>query len=87
METDIERAVEAGLSHVTHMFCNMGGLRRENLTRVAGIIESALLDDRLTTEIIADGHHISPGLMKPAYKTKGGEWKVFLCSEKLCQLL
>ena len=71
IESDVEQAVAAGLSHVTHLFGNMGTLRRENLTRVAGMTEAALLDDRLTVEVIGDGYHISPGLMKLAYKNKG----------------
>jgi N-acetylglucosamine-6-phosphate deacetylase len=71
IETDLKRAIEAGLSHVTHLFGNMGSLRRENITRVAGMVEYALVDDRLTVEIIADGYHISPSLMKLAYKAKG----------------
>jgi N-acetylglucosamine-6-phosphate deacetylase len=70
-EPDIERAIEAGLRHVTHLYGNMGSFRRLNLTRVAGMTEAALLDDRLTAEIIGDGYHISPGLMKLAYKAKG----------------
>jgi len=73
IDTDMERAVEAGLSHVTHMFCNMSTLRRANLRRVAGVVEFTLLDDRLTTEVIGDGYHISPTLMKLALKTKGPE--------------
>jgi N-acetylglucosamine-6-phosphate deacetylase len=71
MESDVERAIEVGLGHVTHLYGNMGSFRRINLTRVAGMTEVALLDDRLTAEIIGDGYHISPGLMKLAYKTKG----------------
>jgi N-acetylglucosamine-6-phosphate deacetylase len=73
IDHELAAAVEAGLRHVTHLFGNMGGLRRENLTRVAGTIETALYDDRLTTEIIGDGYHISPTLMKLACKAKGPE--------------
>ncbi len=73
IDRELATAVEAGLRHVTHLFGNMGGLRRENLTRVAGTIETALYDDRLTTEIIGDGYHISPTLMKLALKAKGPE--------------
>jgi N-acetylglucosamine-6-phosphate deacetylase len=69
----MERAVEAGVSHVTHMFGNMGTLRRLNLRRVAGLVEYTLLDDRLTTEIIGDGFHISPSLTKLILKQKGPE--------------
>jgi N-acetylglucosamine-6-phosphate deacetylase len=71
LEHEIERAIQAGLRHVTHLYGNMGSFRRFQLTRVAGMTEAALVDDRLTTEIIGDGYHISPALMKLAYKAKG----------------
>jgi N-acetylglucosamine-6-phosphate deacetylase len=73
VESEIERAVDAGMSHVTHMFGNMSSLRRQNLRRVAGLVEYTLLDDRLTTEIIGDGFHISPCLTKLILKQKGPE--------------
>jgi len=73
IDEELSRAVDAGLSHATHMFCNMGTLRRANLRRVAGLVESILLDDRVTTEIITDGYHIAPSLMKLALKVKGPE--------------
>ncbi len=73
IDEELERAVDAGLSHVTHMFGNMGTLRRVNLRRVAGVVESTLLDERLTTEVIGDGYHISPSLMKLILKIKGPE--------------
>jgi N-acetylglucosamine-6-phosphate deacetylase len=73
IDREFDRAVAAGLSHATHMFCNMGTLRRDNLRRVAGLVESVLLDDRVTTEIIADGYHIAPSLMQLALKVKGLE--------------
>lgn len=71
IDHEFARAVDAGLSHSTHMFCNMGTLRRANLRRVAGLVESVLLNDRVTTEIIADGYVIAPSLMKLALKLKG----------------
>ena len=73
IDEELARAVDAGLSHATHLFCNMGTLRRSNLRRVAGLVESVLLDDRVTAEIIADGYHIAPSLMKLALKVKGVE--------------
>ncbi len=71
VDAQLERAVEAGLSHATHLFCNMGTLRRANIRRVAGLVESVLLDDRVSAEIIADGYHIAPSLMRLALKVKG----------------
>ncbi|MEA3336145.1 MAG: N-acetylglucosamine-6-phosphate deacetylase [Chloroflexota bacterium] len=73
LEQDIEMAVEAGLSNATHLYGNMTTLQRENITRVAGLVEYTLLDDRLTTQIIADGYTFSPNLMKLAYKIKGAD--------------
>ena len=71
LDREFGPAVDAGLSHGCHMFCNMGTLRRDNLRRVAGLVESILLDDRVTTELIADGYHIASSLMKLALKIKG----------------
>ncbi|MCD6256800.1 N-acetylglucosamine-6-phosphate deacetylase [Candidatus Aerophobetes bacterium] len=68
---DILRAIEAGYTHVTHMYSGMSGMKRINAYRVSGVIESTLLLDELTTEIIADGHHLPPSLIKLILKAKG----------------
>lgn len=65
--------IEAGLTHAVHSFCNMSTLRRDNLKRVAGAAETILYDDRLTTELIADGWHVGDTLMKLVVKVKGLE--------------
>ena len=68
---DVLAAIEAGYTHVTHMYSGMSGLKRINAYRISGVIESTLLLNELTTEIIADGHHLPPSLMKLIIKTKG----------------
>jgi N-acetylglucosamine-6-phosphate deacetylase len=68
---EFEPAIEAGMTHAVHCFCNMGTLRRDNLKRVAGVVETVLCDDRLSTELIADGWHIGDVLMRLAVKAKG----------------
>lgn len=67
---DVLKAIEAGFSHVTHVFSGMSGLKRIKAYRVSGVIESTLLLDELTTEMIADGHHLPPSLMKLVLKSK-----------------
>ena len=42
-----------------------------NALRYGGIIESAYLIDNMTVEIIADGIHLPPELLKLIYKIKG----------------
>jgi N-acetylglucosamine-6-phosphate deacetylase len=54
------QAIDAGLSHVTHTFNGMAPLNH----REPGILGAALLDDRLTVELIADGIHVHPAAMK-----------------------
>jgi N-acetylglucosamine-6-phosphate deacetylase len=72
-------AIDAGLSHAVHCFCNMGTLRRagarhdQPLKRVAGAVETFLYDDRVTAELIGDGWHVGDILMKLAVKVKGVE--------------
>jgi len=76
---EIEPAIDAGLSHATHCFCNMSTLRRagvrhaQPLKRVAGAVETILYDDRVTTELIGDGWHVGDALMKLAIRVKGVE--------------
>ncbi len=64
-------AIEAGYTHVTHMYSGMSGLKRINSYRISGVIESTLLLDELTTEIVSDGHHLPPSLMRLIMKAKG----------------
>lgn len=65
-------ATEAGCTHVTHMFCGMGSVTKVNGYRVSGVVESTLLLDSLTTEMIGDGHHLPPSLALLLLKAKPG---------------
>ncbi|MCZ6677282.1 MAG: N-acetylglucosamine-6-phosphate deacetylase [Candidatus Poribacteria bacterium] len=66
----IVHAVALGLRHSTHLYCAMSGVIKTGAKREGGIIESTLLMDELTTEVIADGRHLPPELMKLAVKCK-----------------
>jgi N-acetylglucosamine-6-phosphate deacetylase len=63
----IERAIEGGLRHVTHLFNAMTQIHHRELG-VAGV---ALCDDRLTCDLICDGVHVHPGLVVAASRAKG----------------
>lgn len=64
------KAVECGYTHVTHIYSGTSMVRRVKAYRFSGIVEAALLLDTLTVEIIADGHHLPPSLMKLIIKAK-----------------
>ncbi len=66
-------ALEHGYTHATHLYSAMSGVTRRNAFRYAGVIESAFLFDDMTVEIIADGVHLPPALLKLVYKIKGPE--------------
>jgi N-acetylglucosamine-6-phosphate deacetylase len=71
----MEAAAGWGVRHVDHLFCAMSDrarLRAEQpFPMRAGVMEATLYRDDLTTEVIADGVHLSAGLLKLAYKLKG----------------
>lgn len=69
--TQVLRAIEAGFSHVTHIYSGMSMVHRRKAYRFAGVLEATLLIDGLTTEMIVDGHHLPPSLMRLVIKAKG----------------
>ncbi|HZE13734.1 MAG TPA: N-acetylglucosamine-6-phosphate deacetylase [Chthoniobacterales bacterium] len=71
--TDVEAraAAEYGMRHVTHTFNAMSSARRQGIYREAGLLEFALSEPDIMCELIADGHHVAPTLMKMLYRAKG----------------
>lgn len=67
----VAAAVQAGYSHVTHLYSCTSTVHRKNAYRYAGIVESAYLMDELTVEIIADGIHLPAPLLQFVYRFKG----------------
>ena len=68
---DVLEAFKEGFTHATHFYSCMSGVSRRNAYRYAGVIEAAYLLDNMTVEIIADGVHLPPALLKLVYKIKG----------------
>lgn len=71
--SDIEARAgfEYGMRQVTHTFNAMSSVRRRGIYREAGLLEFALSEPEIMCELIADGHHVSPTLMKMLYRAKG----------------
>ncbi len=71
----VEDAIAWGVQHVDHLFCAMSDrafLRRlQTFPMRGGVMEATLFFDSLTTEVIADGKHLSPELLRLAFKIKG----------------
>lgn len=63
----IREAIEQGLAHVTHLFNAMGPLHH----RAPGVPGTALASDALSCDLICDGHHVDPALVRVAARAKG----------------
>ena len=75
---EVEEAVGWGINHVTHLYCAMSDAlnnrwRGTDNPRRGGLLEAALLDDRLSSELISDGIHLSREMLLMAFRMKGYE--------------
>jgi len=65
-EAEMTAAVQAGARHVTHLFNAM----RELHHREPGVIGVGLTEDRVSVELICDGHHLAPRIVDMAFRCK-----------------
>ena len=75
---EVEEAADWGVRHVTHLYCAMTDAMNNRWRgtpnpRSGGIVEAVYLDDRLSSELITDGKHLSPEMLKLAFRNKGYE--------------
>ena len=79
---DMQVAIENGCNLITHLYSCTSTVTRDHGFRSLGVIESAYLRDELYVEIIADGKHLPPDLIKMIIKIKGTD-KVALITDSL----
>ena len=70
---DMARAEAAGCHLVTHLYSCTSTVTRDHGFRRLGVIEYAYLSDTMDVEIICDGKHLPPDLIRLIYKIKGWE--------------
>ena len=70
---DMQTAIENGCSLITHLYSCTSTVTRDHGFRSLGVIESAFLSDELYVEIITDGKHLPPDLIKMIVKIKGDD--------------
>lgn len=75
---EVEDAADWGVRHVTHLYCAMtdsmnNRWRGTSNPRSGGIVEAVYLDDRLSSELITDGKHLSREMLRLALRHKGYE--------------
>ncbi len=74
-----ERGIAAGARHATHTFNAMRPLSHNTLDhRNPGILGAVLTDRRVTADLIADGIHLDPAIVKLIAEAKGPERTVLI---------
>jgi N-acetylglucosamine-6-phosphate deacetylase len=71
-EADVLACQEVGLRHVIHVFSGQSTTVRHGPWRKPGLLETTLASDGLTVEIIGDGKHLPPTLLRLAHRCLAG---------------
>ena len=89
--TEMAAAYERGMRHVDHLYCAMSSVsslrERCGTPMQASMLEFVLATDDMTTEVIADGRHLSPELLRFVATVKGADRTALVtdCSRALDQ--
>jgi len=75
---DVVTAVEHGLTHAVHTYNAMTGLHHRN----PGTLGAVMTEDRISAEIIADGHHAHPAAVKLLARAKPAD-KLILITDAM----
>ncbi len=70
---EVKAAHDAGYSHVTHFYNAMTGVHKKREFKYEGTIESIYLMDNMSVELVADGIHVPPVILRMVHKIKGVE--------------
>jgi N-acetylglucosamine-6-phosphate deacetylase len=73
--TEMERAFAAGMRHVDHFWCAMSSVpsirARLGTPMQASMEQFVLMNDEMSSEVIADGQHLAPELLRFAHRMLG----------------
>lgn len=62
-----KKAFDCGITHATHLFNAMDGLKH----RAPGVVGAVFDDDRVKAELICDGFHIHPAVLRTVFRVLG----------------
>ncbi len=75
--TEMARAFRAGMRHVDHFWCAMSSVSsvraRLGVPMQGSMLEYVLAESEMSTEVIADGCHLSPELLEFAWRMKSAK--------------
>jgi N-acetylglucosamine-6-phosphate deacetylase len=69
----LQAAYNAGFTHATHFYNAMTSVHKRREFKYEGTIEGVYLIDEMSVELIADGIHVPPAILRLVHKIKGTE--------------
>lgn len=81
---DIYMANQAGYKHATHFYNAMPGFHKRKGYKYEGTVESIYLMEDMTVEMIADGIHVPPTILRLIHKIKGVERTALITDALAC---
>ena len=81
---DIRTAYEAGYTHATHFYNAMPGFHKRREYKYEGTVESIYLLNDMTVEVVADGIHVPPTILRLDYKIKALERTCLITDALAC---
>ena len=73
-------AVDAGITHMTHLYNAMPGINHRN----PGVIPAAVENKNVRAEVICDGYHIHPAAIRLAFSMFGGDRMILVSDSGRC---
>ena len=75
---------DAGMTHATHFYNAMPVVYKEHEFKVPGTVESVYALQDMTVEVIADGIHVPPVMLRVVYQIKGVEKTALITDSLAC---
>ena len=81
---EIKAAFESGFTHAAHFYNAMPGFHKRREYKYEGTVESIYLMDDMTVEVVADGIHVPPTILRLVHKIKGVEKTALITDALAC---
>lgn len=81
---DVKMAYDAGVRLATHFTNAMSALKKDREFKKAGVVESVYALDDFNVEVISDGIHVPPVVIKQIYNAKGNGHMCFITDSLAC---
>lgn len=81
---DVVTGHDAGMTHATHFYNAMPVVYKNREFKVPGTVESIFALEDMTVEMIADGIHVPPVMLRMIYQIKGVEKTALITDSLAC---